>query len=82
MSATRIMIIRHAERPGTYDGTQYFGVNPTGGHRRQKRKQTPDRDRLAARRSSGDAVRSALGTQTRARHAGLSFCIQPGERQQ
>jgi len=30
MSATRIMIIRHAERPGTYDGTQYFGVNPTG----------------------------------------------------
>jgi hypothetical protein len=30
MGATRIMVIRHAERPGTYDGTQYFGVNPTG----------------------------------------------------
>lgn len=30
MGATRIMVIRHAERPGTYDGTQYFGANPTG----------------------------------------------------
>ena len=26
MGATRIMVIRHAEKPGTYDGTQYFGV--------------------------------------------------------
>jgi len=30
MGATRIMVIRHAEKPGTYNGTQYFGVNPTG----------------------------------------------------
>ena len=30
MGATRIMVIRHAEKPGTYDGTQYDGVNLTG----------------------------------------------------
>ena len=30
MGATRIMVIRHAEKPGSYNGTQYFGVNPTG----------------------------------------------------
>jgi hypothetical protein len=30
MGATRIMVIRHAEKPGTYNDTQYFGVNPTG----------------------------------------------------
>lgn len=30
MGATRIMVIRHAEKPGNYNGTQYFGVNPTG----------------------------------------------------
>ncbi len=30
MGATRIMVIRHGEKPGTYNGTQYDGVNPTG----------------------------------------------------
>jgi hypothetical protein len=30
MGATRIMIIRHAEKPGIYNGTSFFGVNPTG----------------------------------------------------
>jgi hypothetical protein len=30
MGATRIMVLRHAEKPGTYDGTQYDGVNLTG----------------------------------------------------
>jgi hypothetical protein len=30
MGATRIMVIRHAEKPGTYNGTSFFGVNPTG----------------------------------------------------
>lgn len=30
MGATKIMVIRHAEKPATYNGTQYFGVNPTG----------------------------------------------------
>lgn len=30
MGATRIMVIRHAEKTGTYDGTQYDGVNLTG----------------------------------------------------
>jgi hypothetical protein len=30
MGATRIMVIRHAEKPGTYNGTQYDGVNLTG----------------------------------------------------
>ena len=30
MGATKIMVIRHAEKPGSYNGTQYFGVNPTG----------------------------------------------------
>ena len=30
MGATRIMVIRYAEKPGTYNGTQYFGVTPTG----------------------------------------------------
>jgi hypothetical protein len=30
MGATRIMVLRHAEKPGTYSGTQYDGVNLTG----------------------------------------------------
>jgi hypothetical protein len=30
MGATKIMVIRHAEKPGTYNGTAFFGVNPTG----------------------------------------------------
>jgi hypothetical protein len=30
MGATRIMVIRHAEKPGTYNGTQYYGVNMSG----------------------------------------------------
>ena len=30
MGATKIMVIRHAEKPGLYADTQYFGVNPTG----------------------------------------------------
>jgi hypothetical protein len=30
MGATRIMVIRHAEKPGAYNGTQYDGVNLTG----------------------------------------------------
>ncbi len=30
MGATTIMIIRHAEKPGTYDGIDYRGVNPSG----------------------------------------------------
>jgi hypothetical protein len=30
MGATRIMVVRHAEKPGIYDGTQYDGVNLTG----------------------------------------------------
>jgi hypothetical protein len=30
MGATRIMVIRHAEKPGIYNGTQYDGVNLTG----------------------------------------------------
>jgi hypothetical protein len=30
MGATKIMVIRHAEKPGPYNGTQYFGVNQTG----------------------------------------------------
>jgi hypothetical protein len=30
MGATRIMVLRHAEKPGTYHGTQYDGVNLTG----------------------------------------------------
>ena len=30
MGATKIMIIRHAEKPGNYNGTAYDGVNLTG----------------------------------------------------
>jgi hypothetical protein len=30
MGATQIMVIRHAEKPGTYDGVQCDGVDPTG----------------------------------------------------
>jgi len=30
MGATKIMIIRHGEKPGTYNGQQYEGVNTTG----------------------------------------------------
>jgi hypothetical protein len=30
MGATRIMVIRHAEKPGIYGGTQFDGVNQTG----------------------------------------------------
>jgi hypothetical protein len=30
MGAIKIMIIRHAERPDTYEGKQFYGVNPTG----------------------------------------------------
>ncbi|MDC0707946.1 hypothetical protein POL68_05635 [Stigmatella sp. ncwal1] len=30
MSATKIMVIRHAEKPGTYAGQDYAGVNPAG----------------------------------------------------
>jgi hypothetical protein len=30
MGATKIMVIRHAERPGTYSGTRYDGVNAAG----------------------------------------------------
>ncbi len=26
---TTIIVIRHAEKPGTYGGTNYNGVNPT-----------------------------------------------------
>jgi hypothetical protein len=30
MGATKIMIVRHAEKPGTYNRTEYFGVNAEG----------------------------------------------------
>ncbi len=30
MGATKIMVIRHAEKPDTYGGQQYFGVDQTG----------------------------------------------------
>jgi hypothetical protein len=30
MGATKIMIIRHAEKPDTYDGKTYYGVDATG----------------------------------------------------
>ena len=30
MSASKIMVIRHAEKPGKYDGVQYAGVNNLG----------------------------------------------------
>lgn len=30
MGATKLMVIRHAERPGTYDGVYYAGVNSLG----------------------------------------------------
>jgi hypothetical protein len=30
MGATKIMVIRHAEKPGIYNGAQYFGVNNLG----------------------------------------------------
>ena len=30
MGATKIMVIRHAEKPGTYDGIDYAGVAATG----------------------------------------------------
>jgi hypothetical protein len=30
MGATKIMIIRHAERPDTYDGKRFYGVNSIG----------------------------------------------------
>jgi hypothetical protein len=30
MGATKIMVIRHAEKPGSYNGAQYFGVNNLG----------------------------------------------------
>ena len=30
MGATKIMVIRHAEKPGIYNGSQYAGVNNLG----------------------------------------------------
>jgi hypothetical protein len=30
MGATKIMVIRHAEKPGSYNGAQYAGVNSLG----------------------------------------------------
>ena len=30
MGATKIMVIRHAEKPGSYNGAQYAGVNNLG----------------------------------------------------
>jgi len=30
MGATQIMVIRHGEKPDSYGGTQYYGVDPTG----------------------------------------------------
>jgi hypothetical protein len=30
MGATKIMIVRHAEKPGIYNGTRYSGVNSVG----------------------------------------------------
>ena len=30
MGATKIMVIRHAEKPGSYNGVQYAGVNNLG----------------------------------------------------
>jgi len=30
MGATKIMVIRHGEKPGNYNGVQYFGVNNLG----------------------------------------------------
>jgi hypothetical protein len=30
MGATKIMIIRHAEKPGSYNQKQYFGVDMLG----------------------------------------------------
>jgi hypothetical protein len=30
MGATKIMVIRHAEKPGSYDGVSYFGVDDVG----------------------------------------------------
>jgi len=31
MGATKIMVIRHAEKPGTYNGQAYDGIDATGG---------------------------------------------------
>jgi hypothetical protein len=30
MGATKIMVIRHVEKPGSYNGAQYAGVNNLG----------------------------------------------------
>ena len=30
MGATKIMVIRHAEKPGSYNGVNYFGVDGVG----------------------------------------------------
>lgn len=30
MGATKIMVIRHAEKPGNYNGVRYSGVNNLG----------------------------------------------------
>jgi hypothetical protein len=32
MGASKIMVIRHAEKPGTYNGSVYYGVDSTGAH--------------------------------------------------
>jgi hypothetical protein len=77
MGATKIMVIRHAEKPGSYNGAQYAGVNNLGtvaGVDGAKHLVDP---RLGARRRSSHVVCGALGTEASAGDPAIPVRLQP-----
>ena len=77
MGATKIMVIRHAEKPGSFNGAQYAGVNNLGivaGDDSAKHLATW----LEARRRSGHVVCGALGTEDSfAGDPAIPVCFRP-----
>jgi hypothetical protein len=63
MGATKIMVIRHAEKPGSYNGAQYFGVNNLGAVAGDSGNKASSNTRLGTCRRSGHVVCAAVGTE-------------------
>ena len=68
MGAQRIMVIRHAEKPGSYGGVGYEGVEADG-KQNKKSLVTLGWERAGG---AGDPVRAALGAGGGAERAGAS----------
>ena len=56
MGATKIMVIRHAEKPDQYNGISYEGVTPTGA-----RPEVAGHARVGTGRGLGDPLCATVG---------------------